>query len=450
MADFLISNNTYFRTASACVVDLVPPTFAGLVLADVESRGQVRCTWAAGTDVTNPIRYEVYVQASTATGLFNTNNIAGITNALSYDVFTLAGGGFLQNGTTYHFGVRAVDAVGNRESNTISQGVISTGVLTSIDIYETLASWSSDAQDDFRITAWAIKNSSAATPTNAVMGSASYQIFDKSGALVTGMSGTVMAPTAEGLYIFPAVSNILQTRDAHYELRISIEVDGEGRVNFTRIAQVENRFNIDGIADVDPLGQLVGSFWVNGNAGTVTTDLGIATWQLYTASGQFTGIQSPSPITADVNGFFTVPAFPFPGPLDTTQAYIVKVSTEVGGEVLSANIPTGNDAMSFDTRAGLSINASNQFEASFWAVRNDQQAPAATLGTASYTVYDKAGVAVSGLTESGITADVNGYYHITPVSAALLTDLGHYKIKVSINVQGQLRVNTHVFTLLGN
>jgi hypothetical protein len=36
------------------------------------------------------------------------------------------------------------------------------------------------------------------------------------------------------------------------------------------------------------------------------------------------------------------------------------------------------------------------------------------------------------------------------VSAALLTDLTHYKARITISIQGQDRSNTHGFTLLGN
>ena len=73
-----------------------------------------------------------------------------------------------------------------------------------------------------------------------------------------------------------------------------------------------------------------------------------------------------------------------------------------------------------------------------------------TLGTASYQVYDKNGVAVVGVSQTGIAADANGYFHTTPVSAALLTDLTHYTAKVTISVAGVDRISTKGFTLLGN
>jgi hypothetical protein len=152
MPNILIENNFYQGTSQACIVDLTPPTFAGITFLDVESRGQIRAGWSAATDATAPIRYEVYIKASTATGLFSTTNIIAITPNLQYDIFTMPDGSFLQNGTTYYVGVRAIDGVNNRDSNIISMNVISTGVLTSIDVYETFAAWSIDTSNQFRIT----------------------------------------------------------------------------------------------------------------------------------------------------------------------------------------------------------------------------------------------------------------------------------------------------------
>lgn len=81
------------------------------------------------------------------------------------------------------------------------------------------------------------------------------------------------------------------------------------------------------------------------------------------------------------------------------------------------------------------INASNQLEATFWINMNGSRVDS-NLGSASYRIRDKDGVSVSGLTESGIAADVNGYYQITPVSAALIYDLTHFVMEIEIPVDG--------------
>jgi len=450
MPNFLVSNNFYQGTSNACIVDLTPPAFAGVNFLDVESRGQIRAGWAVATDPTAPIRYEIYIKASTATGLFNTANIIAVSPNLQYDIFNLPDGSFLQNGVTYFVGVRAIDGVNNRDNNTVSMSVISTGILTAIDVYESKAAFSTNDSYDFVVTAWATKNSSRAKAPGAVMGPASYQVFNKLGVAVAGATASVGSPNAEGLYIFAPVAVALSTTNTHYEIRITVNIDGEDRVNFQRIEEATYTYQLNGTVDINYSGQLVGSFWAEGNDGVVNLNLGTATWKLYTANGTFTGVQSPSPITADVNGFFAVPAFTFPTPLDPTTGFIVRVDTTVANQPISRNIIVGDDPMSFAAQAIFSINASNQFEATFWALRNDEMSPTATLGTASYIVYDKTGVAVAGLTQSGITADAQGYYHITPVSAVLLTDLTHYKAKVTMTIQGQVHSSTHGFTLLGN
>jgi len=117
------------KAAVASIVDTTPPTFSGISFITARPNGSIRPVWGAGTDLATPIRYEVYVQATTSVGLFSTSNIAYITNGLTIDVFQLADTSLLLKGTSYHMGIRAVDAVGNRDSNTASLSAISAGVL---------------------------------------------------------------------------------------------------------------------------------------------------------------------------------------------------------------------------------------------------------------------------------------------------------------------------------
>ena len=98
----------YQQSADACVVDLTPPTFSGITGLTINGDGSLNASWSAGSDVSTPLRYEVYVQAETATGLFGTGNIQQIVSGTSARVFTTSDLSYLQNGTTYHVGVRAV------------------------------------------------------------------------------------------------------------------------------------------------------------------------------------------------------------------------------------------------------------------------------------------------------------------------------------------------------
>jgi len=449
MANFLVNNNFYQGTSDACIVDLTPPTFAGVNFLDVESRGQIRAGWSVATDPTPPIRYEVYIQASTATGLFNTTNIIAVTPNLQYDIFTMPDGSFLVNGTTYFVGVRAIDGVNNRDSNLVSQSVISTGVLTAIDTYETKASFSVDDSNQFRITMWANKNSSLAITPDAVLGTASYQVYDKLGAAIVGMSGSGITANSQGLYVASAVSSLLDDASDHYEIKVTISVDGEDRVNFVKIESGTEIYAIDGLSSVDNDSNLIGSFWVTENQNVITTGLGTGSFEVFTADGVSVPGLSETGITADANGFFIAIPIPLSPSLDTTISYIVRVTLTVHGTVKTHNIVVDASPTTYTCKATFSINATNQLEATFWSTVNDELADAALVTTASYQIYDKSGVAVVGLSQTGITPDGQGLFHITPVSALLLTDLTHYTAKITINVAGQDRVAVKGFTLLG-
>lgn len=449
MPNILIGNNFYQGTSQACIIDLTPPTFAGINFLDVESRGQIRAGWSAATDATAPIRYEVYIKASTATGLFNTSNIVAVTPNLQFDIFSLPDGSFLQNGVTYYVGIRAVDGVNNRDSNLVSMSVISTGILTSIDVYECRASWSVDDLKQFRITLWADKNNGLAKSPGAVLGTASYQVFDKLGAAVVGMSGSGINANSEGLFIAPAVASTLDEDSEHYQIRATISIDGENRTNFIRLEAGNDRFEVNGTGGIDDNNNLIGSFWVTNNEKIVTTELGTGSYQVYEADGTPILGFSESGITADVNGFFAVTPIPLPPSLSNTEPYIVRYTIVVHGEARSHNVIFSPGTTTYTCHSTFSINASNQLEATFWTTINDQLSDPNLLGTAAYQVYDKLGVAVPGLNQSGIVADVNGFYHITPVSAVLITDLTHYTVKITINIAGSDRVVAKGFSLLG-
>ena len=450
MPNILINNNFYQGTSQACIIDITPPTFSGINFLDVESRGQIRAGWAVATDPTAPIRYEVYIKAGNNVNLFNTANIIAITDKLQYDIFTLPDGSFLQNGQVYFVGVRAIDGVNNRDNNTVSQSVISTGVLTSIDTYESLASWSIDELGNFQITAWANKNNSIARSPAAVLGTASYQVFDMSGNAVVGMSGSGVSANSEGLYSFPQVTNLIDQDNEHYQIRVSVVVDGEARINFIRVEPNQSIIALDGVADINDLNQITGSFWVIENSKILTgATLGLGSYRTFDASGNLIPGLSQSNISADVNGNYVITPLPL-GSADVTKAFIVEVSAEVEGGLRTSKIVLGNEPAVYEPKAVFSINAGNQLEATFWCVKNGELVPQSLLGTASYAVYDKNGAAVAGLTQSGITPDVNGKFHTTPVSAALLTDLTHYTAVISVVAAGKTRTATKGFTLLGN
>ncbi len=447
MADILIGDNVYIGTSSACIVDLTPPTFAGINFLDVESRGQIRAGWSAATDSTPPLRYEVYIKASTATGLFSLANIVASTPNLQFDIFTLPDGSFLQNGVTYFVGARAVDGVGNRDANLVSLNVISTGVLTSIDMYETKAAYSVDSSNNFRLTMWGNKNDSLAIAPDAILGTASYQVYDKTGAAVVGMSQSGITANAEGLYVATAVASLLDESARHYEIKVTIGIDGEDRTNFTPIEDDRSEYKLGGLFFVNTGNEFDGTFWASKNEIYKTTGLGTGAYQVYDHDGNPIVGMSQSGISADVNGLFKITHIPSLLPEDY-PGYSVKISITVDGVLRSQMIALATPPIEYSCKAQFSINALNQLQATLW-LEYDSNVAITGLGTASYQVYDVNGVAVSGLTQTGITADVNGRFIITPVSAILLTDLTHYSVKVAIIAQGVERVAYKGFTLLG-
>jgi hypothetical protein len=86
----------------------------------------------------------------------------------------------------------------------------------------------------------------------------------------------------------------------------------------------------------------------------------------------------------------------------------------------------------------FAINASNQLIGKLWIIKNGQKMYA-NLGTASYEFIDGAGNPVPGLSQSGISANADGDYIITPVSAANILDLSHYTVQVDISADSGLR-----------
>lgn len=114
--------------SKACLVDLTPPTFAGITGLAAQQNGSLTASWAAASDSSPPLDYEVYIQEATSVGLFNLSNLTMITRNLQASVFQLPSTALLQAGITYYVGVRAVDAVGNRDNNIVSLSAVSFGV----------------------------------------------------------------------------------------------------------------------------------------------------------------------------------------------------------------------------------------------------------------------------------------------------------------------------------
>lgn len=449
MANILVNNNFYQGTSSACIVDLTPPTFAGITSLIVGSRGQLRASWNAATDATAPLRYEIYCQANTATGLFtNPNNVVGITNALQYDFWTLRDGSFLVNGTTYYVGIRARDGVSNIDSNVVSLNVISTGILTSQDVYKAEGAFVVGANNQFQGTMWILKNS--VLGLGATLGTASYQVYDKAGAAVPGMGASGITADVNGQFkITPVTSTLNETLD-HYVVKVDITMDSAVRTGYVPLLEPPPEYNIEGVFGLNESNQLAASFWVSGNEQIITSGgrLGTAAYQIYDRLGAAVVGMSQSGITADANGLYKIT--PVASVLNTDLTfYSVKVSITVDGVLRSDFLPLMGKIPAYECFATVSVNALNQFQATLHCEADGKVKKGSGLGTGSYQIYDSAGNTVVGLSQSGITADANGRFIITPVSAALLTDLTHFTMTIKIFADGVERESIMGFSRLG-
>lgn len=233
----------------------------------------------------------------------------------------------------------------------------------------------------------------------------------------------------------------------HYEIKVSITVDSEVRTNMIPLVEERPIYKVDGLFFVNVEDDFDGTFWVSKNEVIKTTGLGVGSYQVYDHDGIPVVGMSETGITANSNGIYKVTHIPstleedYPG-------FSVKITVVVDGVTRSQMISKITDQVHYNCKAQFSINASNQLQATFW-LEYDSNVETMSLGAANYTVYDVNGNAVVGLTQSGITPDVNGRFHIAPISAALLTDLTHYSVKVGIVAHGIERIAYKGFTLLG-
>lgn len=127
------------QTPAACIADLTPPTFAGIVSLAAQVNGSLLASWLAATDPSDPITYDVFIALGvvTASSLFLAANRAQSVAGLQTALFQLPSGALLQDGQVYTVGVQARDAVGNVTSVTALLTATSTGV-SAVNLSEVL------------------------------------------------------------------------------------------------------------------------------------------------------------------------------------------------------------------------------------------------------------------------------------------------------------------------
>lgn len=122
-ADIFTADGVRQSTPTSATIATTPPTFAGIVSLSVVG-GFFQASWAAATAGYGDIVYDVYVQKDTATGLFADANRTVSTLTLSaLIVYDANGNQFIPN-STYYVGVRAKDALGNKNTNSVSLSAV--------------------------------------------------------------------------------------------------------------------------------------------------------------------------------------------------------------------------------------------------------------------------------------------------------------------------------------
>lgn len=115
----------YNKVPNASVPDVTPPTFAGLSSATAGNNGDIVVAWSPATDATPPIRYNIYITAGAS---INYSNLLCSAAASPFNIFQDSAGNLLAFNQQYTVAVRAVDAVGNIDSNVVTASATSLGV----------------------------------------------------------------------------------------------------------------------------------------------------------------------------------------------------------------------------------------------------------------------------------------------------------------------------------
>lgn len=441
-SSYFLASSIVQIPAPASIPSTTPPVFAGIVSATANNDGSITAAWAAGTTVNPPIEYRVYIALGSvgAGALFSAGNLAQIIPAgvLQARLFFLGNQQtYLLKGQVYTLGVWAADAYGNVSSNLAVQTATATGVDPNV-LPTIQGLFATNSSDQLIGSFWAT-DVVGTISSPARLGTASYVIYDKNGNLVPGMAESGIVADAQGFFKITPVANSLDAIHNFYVAKVTITIDGSSVVNNVALTLNNVLSTIQGLFAINASDQLIASFWATDTLGTISNParLGTASYEVYDKNGNLVPGMAQSGIVADAEGFFEIT--PVASSLDLVHNfYAVKVTIPIDGVNVVNNLPlTWNPVLQYEPRAVFSINPINQLEGTIWITKDSAQMTT-DLGTASYAIYDKNGALV-GISQSGIAADVNGFYKITPVSASLLTGLTHYTVLIQITANGELK-----------
>lgn len=209
------------KLPSACVIDITPPTFAGITGLVPQANGSLLASWSAATDPTLPLVYELYCLPGVvaAAALFAASPALKTSNLSEY-LFRDSVGALLIGGT-YTVGVRVRDGVGNLDSNLIVMTAVSAGVLT--DDLATIAA--SLAATEAALAADATSIDSSATSLAAT----EYALA----ADAASIAASEAALAADAASISASASTLLQAAQTFPDVNASIGVIEDDEISGT-------------------------------------------------------------------------------------------------------------------------------------------------------------------------------------------------------------------------
>lgn len=178
-------------------------------------------------------------------------------------------------------------------------------------------------------------------------------------------------------------------------------------------------------------------------------------YEVFIKQGSATGLFSTTPLaTRDTS--LKIYYVPGGSVLQKDSTYYVGVRARDSAGNIETNtvslsaVSSGviDGASYYEAHGTFSLSPAYFLQGTLWGTLQEVQKTTG-LGTASYTVYNKSGVAVSGLTQSGIVADGNGFFIITAVDAnGKLVAGEHYTVKISIVMDSETKTSITALQVL--
>lgn len=123
----------------------------------------------------------------------------------------------LRDNTTYYFRVAAYDPLGNQLLS--SENSFSTGSSLSTDGYNTNCAISINGNGELQGTLWLEQ---AGQPVTTGLTSASYTVYDKNDAAVSGLTQSGITPNGNGAFVITPVTATALNGFSHYRMKVTV------------------------------------------------------------------------------------------------------------------------------------------------------------------------------------------------------------------------------------